>query len=566
MEAEIELRQAHDQLEQRLAELTTEFSRLNLLLRAEGHERQRAEEQTRSHAVLLDMTLDGIMVCNPEGRIVFWNQGAVRMYGWSAESARGKLISELLYPPESTKFAAILTTLAQTQKYQAEEQHLNKSGQTLAVDTRWALVHHPRGHNEILIASTDITEEKEIERQYLRMQRLETLGLLASGIAHDLNNVLAPVLMASQNLLNEIKDEGQLELLRSIEVSARRGGALVHQILSFARGAEGERAPLQVKQLLHEFQRVAKDTFPRAIQIVTRFGKNIRPVLGNRTQLYQAIMNLGVNARDAMPNGGILQIEANNVVLDEQFVSRYPPAPPGEYLMLKISDNGVGIPEEQLEKIFDPFFTTKQAGKGTGLGLSTVLGIVKRHRGFLDVTSKVEKGTKFTIYLPTIEPSASTGMDAAAPILPHGNGKLILVVDDERVIRDITASTLKKNGYQILTAADGTEGFALFTQHRNEIAAVITDMSMPYMDGGKMIRALLQIDPKVKLIAISGLNEDFNLPGILKKRIPFLKKPFAVEKLLETLHELFAASPAKNPVALPTSKRKPQGDSPEELA
>jgi CheY-like chemotaxis protein len=270
-------------------------------------------------------------------------------------------------------------------------------------------------------------------------------------------------------------------------------------------------------------------------------------------------MNLCVNARDAMPNGGILQLEANNVLLDAQFVSRYPPAQPGDYLMLRISDNGIGIPEEQLEKIFDPFFTTKETGKGTGLGLSTVLGIVKRHHGFLDVTSKPGKGTKFTIYLPTVESIASTGIDDLSPVLPDGNGKVILVVDDERVIRDITASTLKKNGYQILTAADGTEGFALFTQHRNEISAVITDMSMPLMDGGKMIRALLQIDPKVKIVAISGLNEDFNLPDILKKRIPFLKKPFAVEKLLETLHDLFLATPSKTPITPADGKRKLRG-------
>lgn len=556
METEIELRQAHDQLEHQLAELTSEFSRLNIFLKAEGNERRKAEELTRSHAALLDMASDGTVVCNPEGRIVFWNQGACRMYGWSSESAKGKLITELIYPPESTNFATILTTLAQKQRYQAEEHHLNKSGRTMIVDSRWVLVQHPGGQDEILIANTDVTEQKELERQFLRMQRLETLGLLASGIAHDLNNVLAPVLMASQNLLNEIKDEMQMELLRSIEVSARRGGALVHQILSFARGAEGERAPLQVKQLLHEFQKVAKDTFPRSIQIVTRFGKNVRPVLGSRTELYQAIMNLCVNARDAMTNGGILQLEANNVVLDAHFVSRFPPAQPGEYLMLKVSDNGVGIPEEHLDKIFDPFFTTKETGKGTGLGLSTVLGIVKRHRGFLDVTSKIGKGTKFTIYLPTVESTTSTGIDDVAPVLPGGDGKLILVVDDERVIRDITASTLKKNGYQILTASDGTEGFALFTQHRNEIAAVITDMSMPYMDGAKMIRALLQIDPKIKVVAISGLLEDFNLPDLLKKRIPFLKKPFAVERLLETLHDLFLTALAKTPVTSASTKRK----------
>lgn len=527
------------------AEVHSEFLQLVQSLNSETEARLRAEDQLRSQASALEMTSDAIILCNLEGRILFWNHGAIRLYGWSPESAKGRLVSELLYPLEANHFAANFAATIAKLDYRAEESHLTTSGRTIVVQTRWTLLRKPGGKDEILIVNSDITEQKELERQFLRMQRLETVGLLASGIAHDLNNVLAPILMASQNLLNEIKDEGQIELLRSIEASARRGGALVHQILSFARGAEAERAPLQIKQVLHEFQRVAKDTFPRSIQIVTHFGKDIRPVLGSKTQLYQALMNLCVNARDAMPNGGILQIEASNVVLDANFVSRHPPAAPGEYLMLKISDNGIGIPEEMIEKIFDPFFTTKETGKGTGLGLSTVLGIVKRHGGFLDVSSKPSKGTKFTIYLPTIEPVANLAVDDVAPVLPDGNGKVVLLVDDERVIRDITASTLKKNGYQVLTASDGTEGFALFTQHRHDIAVIVTDMSMPYMDGAKMIRALLQIDPKVRVVAISGLNEDFNLPEILKKRIPFLKKPFSLDKLLETLHDVLFSAPAR---------------------
>lgn len=539
----------------RSSDLHSDLARLSHGLALEAEARRAAEDQQRAQILALDMCVDAIIICNLEGRISFWNRSATRLYGWSSEAARGRAVSELLYPLEPNQFAANFAATIAKQEFQAEENHLTTSGRTLVVQTRWTLVRKPGAMDEILIVNTDITEQKELERQFLRMQRLETVGLLASGIAHDLNNVLAPILMASQNLLNEIRDDGHADLLKSIEASARRGGALVHQILSFARGTEGERVPLQIKQILHEFQRVAKDTFPRSIQIVTHFGKDTRPVLGNKTQLYQALMNLCVNARDAMPNGGILQIEANNIVLDANFVSRHPPASPGEYLMLKISDNGVGIPEEMLEKIFDPFFTTKETGKGTGLGLSTVLGIVKRHGGFLDVSSKPGKGTKFTVYLPTIEPVTNLASDDVLPVLPMGNGKCVLVVDDERIVRDITASTLKKNGYQVLTASDGTEGFALFTQHRHEIAVVVTDMSMPYMDGAKMIRALMQIDPKVKVIAISGLNEDTNLPEFVKKRVPFLKKPFSLDKLLETLHEVLLAPATKAPLPRVVNKK-----------
>lgn len=554
MQTEPELRTQCIRLEAQAAELASEVVRLNLSLQTEAGVRERMEKHYRSQSSLLDLTSDAVIVCNLEGRIVGWNQGATLIYGWSSETANGKLLSELFYPLESTNFSANLAATIAKNEYRAEENHVTSMGRTIAVQTRWTLGRNPDNRNEILIVNTDVTEQKELERQFLRMQRLETVGLLASGIAHDLNNVLAPILMASQNLLNDIKDEGQADLLRSIEASARRGGALVHQILSYARGTEAERAPLDVKQLLHEFQKVAKDTFPRAIQIVTRFGKDLRPVLGSKTQLYQAVMNLCVNARDAMPNGGILQIEASNLVLDASFVSRHPPAPPGEYVSLKIVDNGVGIADSVIDRIFDPFFTTKEAGKGTGLGLSTVLGIVKRHGGFLEVISKLGKGSRFTIFLPTIEPSSPAALPAPSPILPSGNGRVVLVVDDERVIRDITASTLKKNGYQVLTACDGTEGFALFTQHRSEISVVVTDMSMPYMDGAKMIRALFQIDPKVRVIAMSGLNEEVNLPELLKKKVPFLKKPFALEKLLETLAEVLEPLPAKEPPARVTGR------------
>lgn len=538
MQADIEPKLAHEHLEQRANELTLELARLTKVLESEVSSRMKVEENFRCRMEVLDMTFDAIVTCTLEGQILTWNRGAVALYGCPEESAKGKFLGSLIFPDESSRFATNLASIIAKREHRAEETHSTNREHPVVVQTRWSLIRNSEGKDEILIVSTDVTEQKELERQFLRMQRLETVGLLASGIAHDLNNVLAPILMASQNLLHEIKDEGQADLLRSVEASARRGGTLVHQILSFARGTEGERVPLQIKQLMHEFQKVAKDTFPRSIQIVTQFGKNIGSVLGNKTQLYQAIMNLCVNARDAMPEGGILQIEANNVTLDEAFVSRFAPMAPGEFVLLRITDNGIGIPENVIDKIFDPFFTTKETGKGTGLGLSTVLGIVKRHSGFLDVSSRLGKGTKFSIYFPLIELTHTDGNAPSPSVLPSGSGKLVLIVDDERVMRDITASTLKKYGYQILTASDGTEGFALFTQHKHDISVVITDLSMPYMDGTKMIRALHQIDPKVKVIAASGMNEEFKLPDALKRKIPFLKKPFAIEKLLETLHEI----------------------------
>ncbi|AUT01084.1 histidine kinase [Nostoc sp. CENA543] len=386
--------------------------------------------------------------------------------------------------------------------------------------------------------STDITEKKQLEQQFYRAQRLESIGTLASGIAHDLNNVFAPIVMIAQLLPLRCKnvDVRTQELFKTLETSSKRGSDLVKQILTFARGKEGQRILLQPGHLLKELVKVIKQTFPKGIEIHTDIPSNTLWMLqADPTQLDQVFMNLAVNARDAMPNGGMLTITAENYVIDETYARMHLEARAGGYVLVKVADTGTGIPPEFLERIFDPFFTTKEVGKGTGLGLSTVLGIVKNHGGFVEVSSQVGRGTQFRVFLPI-----STGTATEVNIeteLPRGHGELILVADDETVVQQTTQETLEDYNYRTLVVNDGIEAIALYAQQPNDISVVLLDMLMPNMDGLTTIRTLKALNPQVKIIATSGLpaNEQ---KAIAVGATKFLSKPYTATELLQTLADV----------------------------
>jgi two-component system, cell cycle sensor histidine kinase and response regulator CckA len=386
----------------------------------------------------------------------------------------------------------------------------------------------------------DITEKKQLEAQLLRAQRLESLGTLASGIAHDFNNILTPILAASQLLPLKLPDldERTRGLLKLIEDSTKRGADLIKQILAFARGVEGKRIPLQVRHVLMEVMHVARQTFPKNIEIDTQVSaKDLWAVSADATQLHQVFMNLCVNARDAMPNGGTLSLFVENRHIDAAYARMNLEARVGPYIAITVADTGTGIPEELLERIFDPFFTTKEPGKGTGLGLSTVLGIVKNHGGFIQVDSEVEKGTCFTVYLPAIEDIGSTNREDSH--LLTGEQELILIVDDEPFIQQVVQTVLEAHNYRTLTASDGIEAIAVYAEHKDEISAVLMDIMMPSMDGLTALRTLQKLNPQLKAIASSGLvannqiSEGANL-GIKA----FLAKPYTAQELLGTLRQI----------------------------
>jgi CheY-like chemotaxis protein len=370
---------------------------------------------------------------------------------------------------------------------------------------------------------------------------MESIGTLAGGIAHDLNNVLAPMLLALQIFKKKITDPALVKLLNAIEISTIRGSDIVKQVLTFARGFEGEKADIRLRRLVSDLEQVIRDTFPRMIHIRSSVPDELWTVNGDYTQLYQVLMNLCVNARDAMPHGGNLMIEAENVYIDEQYAIMHVEAKVGPYVVMTVTDSGMGMPPGVVDKIFEPFFTTKDVGKGTGLGLSTVIGIVKSHGGFVNVYSEIGKGSRFKIYLPALETTEVQQAIKDLSLIPNGKGELVLVVDDEPAIREVNKIMLEEHGYRVMTANDGTEALALGAQYKGKIDVVITDMMMPFMDGPATIRALRKLDPNLKFLVISGLVGDQQLSeDFSKDNVPFLQKPFSTDRLLATLQEVLA--------------------------
>jgi CheY-like chemotaxis protein len=368
---------------------------------------------------------------------------------------------------------------------------------------------------------------------------MESIGILASGIAHDINNVLTPIMLSQELLRDKLTGEESQRLLNTIERSTQRGASLMKQIQSFAKGVEGERKTLQAAHLISEIRQIAKETFPKSIEIRTDIPKDLWTISGDATQLHQVIMNLCVNARDAMSDGGILSISAENFLVDESYAKMNTEARIGPYVVIIVADTGTGIPTEVMDRIFEPFFTTKEHGKGTGLGLSTVLGIVKSHGGFITVYSEVGRGTAFRVYLPAIKTTETLKAEEHQHELPAGNGESILVVDDEDQIREMTKKSLETHGYKVITASDGKEAIALYSQHRELIKAVLMDMMMPVMDGPASIRQLHKIDPGVKVIAVSGLTEKDKLAKVDETLVHvFLTKPYTAEKLLNAVHDI----------------------------
>jgi two-component system cell cycle sensor histidine kinase/response regulator CckA len=513
---------------------------LATLSRRDAERRRReAEDRMREQAALLNKAQDAIFVIDLQGNLTFWNPSAERVYGWSADHLVGKESAAMLYPEtESHKFSEAMHHAVREGDWDGEIVQVTKDRRQIVVESRWSLVRDGEGApKSFLIINSDITEKKKLENHFLRAQRMESIGTLAGGIAHDLNNVLTPILM-SIRLLKE-SPEVALEVLDTLETSAHRGASIVQQVLSFARGIEGERAIIQVKHPLNEVIKIAKDIFPPTITIRSKVDKELWAVNGDPTQLHQVFMNLFVNARDAMPHGGRLQVEASNTLIDENYARMQPEANAGPFVVVSVSDSGTGIAPALVNKIFEPFFTTKEVGKGTGLGLSTALGIVKSHGGFLTVYSEIGKGTCFKIYLPAEEASLEATREAADIPLPRGKGELILVCDDEAAVREIMKVTLENNGYRVVTANDGAEAVGVFASRQKEITCAIVDAMMPYMDGPATVRAIQKLSPNMPFVTISGLAENDKVSDMVEiANTAFLAKPFTTEQILITLDQV----------------------------
>lgn len=514
-----------------------------------------------------------------KGVIQIFNVGAERMLGYAASDVLNKMTpADISDPGEliararalSVEFSATITPGFEALVYKAargiediyELTNIRKDGSRFpAVMSVTALRDEQNGIIGYLLIGTDntlrkkveeermrldqrlrdLTEQRKMETQYLRAQRLESIGTLAGGIAHDLNNVLAPIMLSVELLKADVGiDPRRNEVIDTVQVSCRRGADLVRQVLAFARGMEGERIPLQLRHLIGELRGIIAGTFPPNIQIMVDVAKDLWPITGDATQIHQVLLNLAVNARDAMPRGGTLTVSAGNVTLDAQYASMCEEAKPGNYVKLDVTDTGQGMPLNVRKRIFEPFFTTKEIGKGTGIGLATVHTIVKSHSGFMKVESEVGRGSIFKIFLPASPvPRAEISVPPIQATLPRGRNELVLVVDDELTIREITRQTLETFGYRVITASDGAEAVALYARQMEQIAVVLTDMTMPIMDGRATSEVLHRINPSVKIITASGVDSEESTDKAANFGIQdFLLKPFTAETLLNLLREV----------------------------
>jgi PAS domain S-box-containing protein len=498
-------------------------------------EHKQSEKKIRDQATLLDKAHDAIAVRDLEHRLIYWNNGAQRLYGWTEKEALGKNADELLYMGKNSKLIEAEKIVIWKGEWTGELKQITKNGKEIIVHSRWTLVHDREDKpKSILIINTDITELKNLEAQLLRGQKMESIGTLAGGIAHDLNNMLTPMMLSVQMLKEKFKDEQSQKLLTILEKNAKRGADLIKQVLLFSRGVEGERMPLAVKQLVFDIEKITKETFPGNIEIRTDVHKDLFTTSGDATQLHQVLINLCLNARDAMLHGGILSISAKNFVIDEKHKRRLTETKVGSYVVIEVCDTGIGIPEKILERIFEPFFTTKVFGKGTGLGLSIAHAIVKSHGGFINVYSEPGKGTTFKVYLPATLAEIEK-KEEDQPELFIGHDELVLVAEDEDSIREVIVLTLEENGYKVLAAKNGEDAVALYAQNKDLIKVVLMDM----MDGHAGIKAIRKINPAVKIIAVSGLAKKDELSQIAEIRVnAFISKPYTAEKLLKTIHEV----------------------------
>lgn len=501
--------------------------------------RQQIEQQSQ----MLDQVSDAVSVVDPEGRITYWNQAASRLYGWTAEEVMGRNAQELLYRGDPKVFADMIRETHARRSWNGELIKVTRSGEPIVVDHRRTVLQSESGEIQgNLCIDIDITARKKRERAAHRSQRLESIGTLAGGIAHDLNNVLTPILMGARLLSTGKGEANRRGLLDTMAASAQRGADLVKQLLAFAGGIRGERTPVQISEIVSETYQLLLHTFPKSISIQTSSDPVCPAVLGDATELSQVLMNLCINARDAMPDGGELAIVNMAMQLDENAAQLNPDAGPGRYVLIKVADTGTGMPPEILDRIFDPFFTTKEIGKGTGLGLATVQGIVKSHGGFINVYSEVGHGTKFSVYLPadpqpeTLGPDLVTG---AARTDGPGRGLTVLLVDDEAFIIQMTAAVLEAAGYRVIPARDGAAAIALYGQHQREISVVLLDMMMPGLDGFQTLEQLRRINAEIPVIACSGLRTAQREAEVLERGARmFIPKPYSEDQLLQALNDV----------------------------
>jgi PAS domain S-box-containing protein len=504
-------------------------------------ERRDAERSRRLLSAALSVAANAVVISDPRGVIEWMNPAFIKLSGYSEAEALGKTFRELVHSGvhDSAFYSKMWSTIQSGQPWQGEITNRRKDGSLCCELMSITPLRDADGHISHYIAiKQDLSEQKRLESLVLRTQRLESVGRLAGGLAHDLNNLLTPMLMAPPMLRLFVRDPVALESLDSIEACAQRSANIIRQLLTFSRGQPVEKAPVQLRLLLREMGRLVQEAFPKNITLQQHIPHDLPTVQGDATQLQQVLMNLCVNARDAMPDGGTLALSLQVVTVDDE-LAKVHGVEPGAFLALEVADTGIGIPEQNLEKIFDPFFTTKDLEEGTGLGLSTTLGIVQGHHGFIEVDSAVGRGARFRVYLPVHEPWPVLSTPAILQSLPRGKEELILVVDDEALARRVICRILERHGYRTLEASEGEEALRICRAQRASLRVVITDLMMPHRDGIEFLRDLEKepkTEPLIQVIVITGyLANPAALQNVYRTKYATLTKPFSADSLLHAV-------------------------------
>ena len=498
-------------------------------------------EVIASQAALLDIARDAILVRGLDHSIRYWNKAAEDMYGWSPAEAIGKSIRELIYEDPTAFDTATAAVLRDGQWFGDIEQR-SREGRRISAECSWTLVRDTDGVPQSIFAvNTDVTSRRREDDLNLRRQRMESIGTLASGIAHDLNNVLSPMLLGVQLLSSTETDPQRVALMATMESSVKRGADMIRQVLSFARGVEGRRITVDLVQLLHDLEAFGHEALPSNIALTIRAPRNLWHTLGDPTQLLQVLINLITNARDALPDGGTITITAQDAELNDEYASVSHLASPGRYIAIDVEDDGTGMTADVLDKAFEPFFTTKESGSGTGLGLASSLAIVRAHGGYMQVYSEPGRGSRFQLHLVAAgdEPAKPTTSDVDTKVeLPAGNGETVLVVDDEEAIRQLTRQTLETYGYRTLGASNGAEALAVLDERESGVDLVLTDMMMPVMDGAALAAEMAKSHPDLPIIAMSGLNANGGVARATQSGVHhFLSKPFTTQSLVQSVAE-----------------------------
>jgi PAS domain S-box-containing protein len=486
---------------------------------------------------ILRSMIEGILEINPEGKIIYANPAAISLIGLPEEDLLASSLPKLFGEEDQKRVESLLASKDTWSRAISEESLLKMNGREVSLSSIPIV---GQGDRNLILLLNDVTERKRLEAQLLQAQKMEAIGTLAGGIAHDFNNLLTIIHSHCQLALLDVKEGDALRRkFEAIQNAAERAAALTRQLLVFSRRQVMEMKVIDVNNLVQDLEKMLRRVLGEDIELVTKLDKELGKIKADPGQIEQIVLNLAINARDAMPRGGRLAIETANAVLDENSSLLQLGVAPGRYVSLSVSDTGVEMTPEIREKIFEPFFTTKEKGKGTGLGLSIVYGIVRQSGGRIMVSSHPGQGTTFQIYLPQVTSSpGGEGEVIAKGDLPRGN-ETILVVEDEEEVRKLAVEILHRQKYEVLEAADGEKAFVVCEKHKGPIHLLLADVVMPGLNGPDLARRLKYLYPEIKVIFMSGYSDKgIFQQGILDPETGLLQKPFSLESLTGKVREV----------------------------